>query len=106
LPNQPQQTDSKGFQNSKSQSSLGDNLMEENSKAEEQNNSDYKENKNIGLAVFLLLIALTIGEFFIGSIAIDWNWPLWSISIFKAALIIFYFMHVTRVFGKSEEESS
>lgn len=80
--------------------------MEEKSKSEEQNNSGYKEDKNIGIAVFLLLVALTIGEFFIGSIAIDWNWPLWSIAIFKAALIIYYFMHVTRVFGKSEEEGS
>ena len=80
--------------------------MEEKSKSEEQNNSGYKEYKNIGIAVFLLLVALTIGEFFIGSIAIDWNWPLWSIAIFKAALIIYYFMHVTRVFGKSEEEGS
>ena len=80
--------------------------MEEKSKSEEQNNGGYKEDKNIGVAVFLLLVALTIGEFFIGYIAIDWNWPLWSIAIFKAALIIYYFMHVTRVFGKSEEEGS
>ena len=80
--------------------------MEEKSKSEEQNNGGYKEDKNIGVAVFLLLVALTIGEFFIGYIAIDWNWPLWSIAIFKAALIIYYFMHVTRVFGQSEEEGS
>lgn len=80
--------------------------MVENNKVEEQNNGDYKDQKNIGIAVFLLLIALTIGEFFIGSIAADWNWPLWGISIFKAVLIIYYFMHVTRLFGNSEEESS
>jgi hypothetical protein len=80
--------------------------MEDKSKSEEQNNGGYKEDKNIGVAVFILLVALTIGEFFIGSIAVDWNWPLWSIAIFKAALIIYYFMHVTRVFGKSEEEGS
>jgi hypothetical protein len=76
--------------------------MEEKSKLGEQNNG-YKEDRNIGLAVFLLLIALTVGEFFIGSIAVNWNWPLWGISIFKAILIIYYFMHVTRVFGKSKE---
>ena len=80
--------------------------MDENNNVEEQNNGDYKEQKNIGIAVFLLLVALTIGEFFIGSIAVDWNWPLWSIAIFKAALIIYYFMHVTRLFGSSEEEGS
>lgn len=80
--------------------------MEEKSKLEEQSNDGYKEDKNIGVAVFLLLAALTIGEFFIGSIAVDWSWPLWSIAILKAALIIYYFMHVTRVFGGSEEEGS
>lgn len=80
--------------------------MDENNNMEEKNNGGYKEHRTIGVAVFLLLIALTIGEFFIGSIAVDWNWPLWGISIFKAILIAYYFMHVTRLFGRSEEESS
>jgi caa(3)-type oxidase subunit IV len=80
--------------------------MDENSNIEEKNNGEYKEQKNIGIAVFLLLIALTVGEFFIGSIAADWNWPLWGIAIFKAILIIYYFMHVTRLFGSSKEEES
>jgi hypothetical protein len=80
--------------------------MEEKSKAEELNNGGYKEDKNIGVAVFLLLIALTIGEFLIGSIAEDWSWPLWGTAILKAALIIYYFMHVTRVLGSSQEERS
>ena len=80
--------------------------MDENKKTEEQNNGDYKDQKNIGIAVFLLLVALTIGEFFIGSIAADWNWPLWGIAIFKAVLIIYYFMHVTSQFGSSKEEGS
>ena len=80
--------------------------MDEKTNVEEHNNGDYKEQKNIGIAVFLLLVALTIGEFFIGSIAELWNWPLWGIAIFKAVLIIYYFMHVTRLFGSSEEESS
>ncbi len=80
--------------------------MEDKNKMEEKNNGDYKEKRNIGVAVILLLVALTIGEFFIGSIAVDWNWPLWGIAILKAALIIYYFMHVTRVFGLSKEEGS
>lgn len=79
--------------------------MEENKELEKQNNGRYKEEWNIGFAVFVLLIALTIGEFFIGSIAIDWSWPLWGISILKAAMIVYYFMHVTKVFGGSKEES-
>ena len=80
--------------------------MTEQAKAVENNNNGYKENKNIGMAVFLLLIALTVGEFFIGAIAIDWNWPLWGIAIFKAVVIIYYFMHVTRLFGESKEDHS
>ncbi len=80
--------------------------MEDKNNSEEQDNAGYEEGKNIGVAVFILLVALTIGEFFIGRVAVDWNWPLWSIAIFKAALIIFYFMHVAKVFGESKEEQS
>ena len=80
--------------------------MEEKIEAAEKTNGGYKENKNIGVAVFLVLIALTVGEFFIGSIAVDWSWPLWGIALLKAGLIIYYFMHVTRVFGMSMEDHS
>jgi len=80
--------------------------MADNNTQAEQNGNGYKEDRNIGVAVFILLIALTIGEFFIGYIATDWNWPLWGIAIFKAALIIYYFMHVTKLIGSSEEETS
>ena len=80
--------------------------MADNKNQEEQNGNGYKEDRNIGFAVFILLIALTIGEFFIGYIATDWNWPLWGIAIFKAVLIVYYFMHVTKLFGSSEEEIS
>jgi hypothetical protein len=72
---------------------------------QDANNGVFKEEKSIGVAVFILLVALTIGEFFIGYIAVDWSWPLWGISIFKAVLIIYYFMHVTRVLGLTKEET-
>lgn len=78
--------------------------MEDMNNVTKMNNGAYKEQRNIGLAVILLLVALTIGEFFIGSIAVGWSWPLWGIAILKAALIIYYFMHVTRVFGMSKEK--
>jgi len=80
--------------------------MEENEKKQEQNNGGYKEDRNIGVAVFILLISLTIGEVFIGAIAVDWTWPLWGIAILKAVLIVYYFMHVTRMFGMPKEEQS
>jgi hypothetical protein len=80
--------------------------MEENEKKQEQNNGEYKEDRNIGMAVFILLISLTIGEVFIGAIAVDWTWPLWGIAILKAVLIVYFFMHVTRMFGMPKEEQS
>lgn len=80
--------------------------MEENEKKQDQNNGGYKEDRNIGVAVFILLISLTIGEVFIGAIAVDWTWPLWGIAILKAVLIVYYFMHVTRMFGMPKEEQS
>ena len=80
--------------------------MEENEKKQEQNNAEYREDRNIGVAVFILLVSLTIGEVFIGAIAVDWTWPLWGIAILKAALIVYYFMHVTRMFGMPKEEQS
>ena len=80
--------------------------MEENEIKQDNNNSEYKNDRNIGVAVFILLISLTIGEVFIGAIAVDWTWPLWGISIIKGTLIVYYFMHVTRMFGMSKEEQS
>lgn len=80
--------------------------MAENKNQAEENGNGYKDSRTTGVAVFILLLALSVGEYFIGSIAVDWNWPLWGIGIFKAVLIIYYFMHVTKLFGSSEEESS
>jgi len=74
---------------------------------EAQENNEQIENKkaayNIGVVVFILLVALTIGEYFIGSIAVGWTWPLWLIAIIKAALIIRDYMHVNRLFTGNEE---
>lgn len=78
--------------------------MEENEIQQDKNNGAYRNDRNIGVAVFILLISLTIGEVFIGAIAVDWTWPLWGISIIKASLIVYFFMHVTRMFGMPKEE--
>jgi Prokaryotic Cytochrome C oxidase subunit IV len=70
---------------------------------QEQRNEKLSQAFRIGMAVFLILIAFTIGEFFIGAIAVNWSWPLWGIALIKAALIIRDYMHLPRVFAGSEE---
>ena len=74
---------------------------------EAQENNELLEKKRdayrIGVVVFILLIALTISEYFIGSIAIGWTWPLWLIAIIKAVLIIRDYMHFPRLISGEEE---
>lgn len=60
----------------------------------------------IGAAVMILLIVLTIGEFFLGKIAVGWSWPLWGIALIKAFFIIRDYMHLPRLFGEGEEDFS
>jgi len=57
----------------------------------------------VGMAVMILLIVLTIGEFFIGKIAIGWTWPLWGIAIIKAFFIVRDYMHLPRLFEEGQE---
>jgi hypothetical protein len=70
---------------------------------DEKRNAMLKAAFQVGLAVFILLIFLTIGEFFIGSIAHLWAWPLWGISILKAVMIVRDYMHLPRLFSPEEE---
>lgn len=71
----------------------------------EKNNYNEKQSEalRIGLAVLLLLAALTAGEYFIGSIAIGWTAPLIVIGLIKAFFIVRDYMHVSRVFTGGEE---
>ncbi len=73
---------------------------------EEKKNGKMADAYRIGMAVFLLLIVLTIGEYFIGTVAVGWTWPLWAISLIKASLIIRDYMHLPRLFGEGEESQS
>ena len=77
---------------------------------EAQNNNELNELNakkkaayGTGIVVFILLIALTIGEYFVGSIAIGWSWPLWLIALIKAAFILRDYMHINRLFTWNEE---
>ena len=74
---------------------------------EAQDNNELNEKKQaayrVGVVVFILLIALTVGEYFVGSIAVGLTWPLWLIALIKAAFIIRDYMHVDRLFSGDEE---
>jgi len=66
---------------------------------EEQKKQAYR----IGVVVFALLAVLTVGEFFIGSVASIWWAPLMGIAILKAFLIVRDYMHIGRVFAVEED---
>lgn len=65
---------------------------------EDKKNQAYR----VGVTILLLLAVLTIGEYFIGSIAIGWWMPLILIAILKAFLVIRDYMHIGRLFGGEE----
>ncbi|MBE0411436.1 MAG: cytochrome C oxidase subunit IV family protein [Anaerolineales bacterium] len=67
------------------------------------NNEKLKEVYRSGVVVIILLAILTIGEFFIGAIAVGWAAPLWIIAILKAWLVLRDYMHLPRLFSESEE---
>jgi len=58
----------------------------------------------IGLAVFVLLFALTIGEFFVGYVAVTWWFILLAIALLKAYFVVRDYMHLPRLFKGDEEE--
>lgn len=59
-----------------------------------------------GIVVMILLVVLTIGEFFIGSVASLWWMPLLSVALLKAFLIVRDYMHIGRVFSNDDEVHS
>jgi caa(3)-type oxidase subunit IV len=64
-----------------------------------QRNESYR----IGIVVLILLGVFTIGEYWLGSIAIGWWAPVVAIAVLKAALVIRDYMHIGRLFAGDEE---
>ena len=58
----------------------------------------------IGFAIFVLLLALTIGEFFVGTVAVTWWFILLGIALLKAFFVVRDYMHLPRLFKGDEEE--
>lgn len=64
------------------------------------------EEFRVGLGVLILLAVFTIGEYWIGSVAIGWWAPLLLIAIVKAFLVVRDYMHLPRLFAPEEENHS
>jgi len=62
-----------------------------------------KEAFRIGASVLILLAVLTVGEFWIGSIASAWWAPLLIVALLKAFLAVRDYMHLPRLFAGEEE---
>ena len=66
-----------------------------------QTNDPYRN----GIAIFIILIFLTIGEFAIGAVAPAWGIALLGVAILKAFFIVRDYMHLPRLFSGEEEHS-
>ncbi len=69
---------------------------------EEKRNEAYR----VGVGVMILLAVLTIGEYFLGSVASAWWAPLLLIALMKAFFVLRDYMHVGRLFSEDEEAHS
>ena len=67
-------------------------------------NGKLKDAYRNGAVVLILLATFTMGEYFLGSIAVGWIMPLFLIALLKAALIVRDYMHLPRLFAAGEEE--
>lgn len=65
-----------------------------------------KEAYRTGVVVMILLGILTIGEFFIGSVASVWWAPLIGIALLKAYFVVRDYMHLPRLFNPDQETHS
>ena len=68
---------------------------------EDKKNQAYK----VGLVVLLMLAVLTVGEYFIGSVAWSWWAPLLGVALLKAFFVVRDYMHIGRLFAPAEEEA-
>jgi hypothetical protein len=59
----------------------------------------------VGIVVLIMLGTMTIGEYFIGSLAGAWWAPLLAVACLKAYFILKHYMHIGKVFASTESES-
>ena len=58
-----------------------------------------------GVTIFVILAVLTVIEYFLGILEnTGIYFLLWIIAVVKAGLVLWFFMHLLRVFNPEEEE--
>jgi hypothetical protein len=62
-----------------------------------------KEKFSMGVTIFILLAALTIGEFAVASVGRQLGVVLMLVALLKASLVIRDYMHIGRLFASEEE---
>lgn len=68
-------------------------------------NGHHEGGFSTGWMVFLFLAVLTVVEYII-AVSLDWNLPIiMGIAVLKAVLIIYYFMHIARLWLSAREDS-
>ncbi len=75
-------------------------------KTDEKYEAKKKEIYNKGVSVIILLVFLTLGEYFIGAVAYSWAYVatiLLIISTIKAFFVVRDYMHIGRLFTSEEE---
>jgi hypothetical protein len=68
-------------------------------KMDEQKKLTYQK----GVAVFILLVFLSLAEFLMGVYAGVWWAPILAVAFLKAFFVVRDYMHIGRVFGLEEE---
>jgi hypothetical protein len=56
----------------------------------------------VGTGVLILLVVLTLGEFWLGAVASYWWAPLLGVAVLKAFFVMREYMHVGRLFASEE----
>jgi hypothetical protein len=69
---------------------------------EKQLSEKKQEAFRIGVAVIVILATLTVGEFWLGSVASGWWAPLIGVALLKAFFVVRDYMHIGRLFAAEE----
>lgn len=59
-----------------------------------------------GVTIFIILLALTIGEYALGAVGTPWWMVLLAIAVLKAFFVLRDYMHFSRLLAVDKEDNS